>query len=125
MDETVFLSEWKEKNPDKDVEFVGLAFEAKDDFDYAVKRINKMKEKLGVEYEILVAGSTSDESKATALPMLNKIMSFPTSIILDKNHHVRKIYTGFSGPGTGDYFDKYKEEFELTIDKLLSESTEK
>ena len=80
-----------------------------------------MKEKLGVNYEVLIAGTTSQESKDAALPMLNKIMSFPTSIILDRQHKVRKIHTGFSGPGTGEYYENYVEEFNLLMDKLLSE----
>lgn len=121
MDETSFLVDWYERNKDRDVAIIGLAFERKADAEYAINRINKMKEKLHVNYEILIAGSTSAESKEKALPMLNKIMSFPTSIVLDKQHKVRQIHTGFSGPGTGVYYDKFVEEFNLLMDKLISE----
>ena len=121
MDETTFYADWYKKNKDRGVEIIGLAFESKADADYAIRRINKMKEKLGVEYEVLIAGTTSAESRAKALPMLNKIMSFPTSIVLDKQHKVRKIHTGFSGPGTGEYYEKFVEEFNLLMDKLISE----
>jgi len=121
MDETRFFADWYQRNKDRGVEMIGLAFERKADVDYARTRINKMKDKLGVEYDVLIAGTTSQESREEALPMLNKIMSFPTSIILDKQHNVRKIHTGFSGPGTGVYYDKYVEEFNLFMDKLLSE----
>ncbi|NJN27399.1 MAG: hypothetical protein HC819_16210 [Cyclobacteriaceae bacterium] len=93
----------------------------KDDPEYANGRIEKMKNKLGVDYDILLAGSTNELSKARALPMLNSIKSYPTTIFLDKAHKVRKIHTGFSGPGTGLYYDKYVEEFELIIEKLLAE----
>jgi thiol-disulfide isomerase/thioredoxin len=121
MDETKFYVDWIRKNPDKDVAFVGLAFERKADADYAFARINKMKEKLEVPYEVLLAGTTSQESRAEALPMLNKIMSFPTSIVLDRQHQVRQIHTGFSGPGTGEYYLQFVEEFNLLMEKLLSE----
>jgi len=121
MDETRFFTDWYQKNRDRGVEIIGLAFERKAEVDYARKRVNKMKEKLGVNYEVLIAGTTSQESKDAALPMLNKIMSFPTSIILDRQHKVRKIHTGFSGPGTGEYYENYVEEFNLLMDKLLSE----
>jgi hypothetical protein len=80
-----------------------------------------MKEKLEVPYEVLLAGTTSQESRAEALPMLNKIMSFPTSIVLDRQHTVRQIHTGFSGPGTGEYYLQFVEEFNLLMEKLLSE----
>ncbi len=123
MDETKFYVDWLEKNKDRGVEVLGLAFERKPEAEYAFARINKMKEKLGVNYEILLAGTTSQESKAEALPMLNKVMSFPTTIILDRQHRVRKIHTGFSGPGTGEYYEKFVEDFNLVMDKLLEENS--
>lgn len=124
MDETKFYVDWIRKNPNSEVEFIGLAFERKPEADYAFERILKMKEKLEVPYEVLLAGTTSQESRAQALPMLNKIFSFPTSIILDRQHKVRKIHTGFSGPGTGVYYEKYVDDFNLLIDKLINENVE-
>lgn len=121
MDETAFLADWYKRNKERGVEIIGLDFETKDDMDYAIRRVNRMKDKIGVTYEILFAGSTDKESVAKALPMLNHVMSFPTTIILDKNHKVRRIHTGFSGPGTGEYYEKYIEEFNLLMDKLLLE----
>jgi hypothetical protein len=34
---------------------------------------------------------------------------------------VRRIHTGFSGPGTGKYYDEFVEEFNLFVDKLIAE----
>jgi hypothetical protein len=34
---------------------------------------------------------------------------------------VRKIHTGFSGPGTGKYYEKFVEEFNETVNSLLKE----
>ena len=121
MDETKFYVDWIKKNPKSGVEFIGLAFERKPEAEYAFERIRKMNEKLEVPYEVLLAGTTSQESRAQALPMLNKIFSFPTSIILDKQHKVRKVHTGFNGPGTGVYYEKFVEDFNLLIDKLTKE----
>ena len=121
MDESKFYVDWLKKNQHRGVEVIGLAFESKADMDYASSRINNMKEKLGVDYEVLIAGTTSAESRAKALPMLNKITSFPTSIVLDKQHKVRQIHTGFSGPGTGEYYEKFIDDFNMLMDKLISE----
>ncbi len=121
MDETAFYADWYKKNKKRGVEIVGLAFESKANVEYATSRINKLKKKLGVEYEILIGGTPNDESIAEALPMLKELISFPTSIILDKQHKVRKIHTGFSGPGTGVYYEKFVEEFNLFMDKLIEE----
>jgi hypothetical protein len=48
-------------------------------------------------------------------------VAFPTTIFIDKKGQVRHIHTGFSGPGTGKYYDQYVEEFNRLIDKLVSE----
>jgi len=121
MDESRFLTGWYNSNKDRGVEIVGLAFERKPEPDYASERVRIMKEKLGIEYEVLIAGTTAPESRAAALPMLNKVMSFPTTVFLDKQHKVRKIHTGFSGPGTGDLYNQYVEEFSVFMDKLIDE----
>jgi len=121
MDESRFLASWYDLNKERDVEILGLAFERKPDPEYASEHVKTMKEKLGINYEVLIAGTTAPESRAEALPMLNKLMSFPTTIFLDKHHKVRKIHTGFSGPGTGDLYEKYIDEFNVFMDKLINE----
>ena len=51
--------------------------------------------------------------------MLDNIISYPTTIIIDKNGKVNSIHTGFNGPATGQAFLDYKSEFELEIKGLL------
>ena len=124
MDETKFLAEWYEKNKSRGVEIIGLAYENKDDFVYAKERINKMVEKLHVGYDFLFAGSRDNAKASATLPMLNKVTAFPTTIFIDRTGKVRKIHSGFSGPGTGHYYKELVEEFNNTIDQLVSEETE-
>ena len=121
MDETMFYRDWYVKNKDRGVEVIGLAYELKDDFDYAKSRVEKMKTNLKVNYDFLIAGTSSKDAAAKTLPMLNHIMSFPTTIFIDRKGKVRKIHTGFSGPATGDYYTKYVDEFNFFMDALLSE----
>ena len=120
MDETKFLTEWYDQNKDRGVEIIGLAYERKDDFDYASRRVKKMVDKLGVDYDFLIAGVSDKEKAAETLPMLNQVMSFPTLIYIDREGKVQNIHTGFSGPGTGEYYDKFVEEFNERMDALLS-----
>lgn len=121
MDETRFLADWYRKNKHRGVEIVGLAYERKPDFTYAKARVQKMKEIMGVDYEVLIAGVSTTESASESLPMLNKIISFPTSIVIDKTGTVRKIHTGFNGPATGKYYEEFVREFNLLMDTLLNE----
>jgi len=121
MDETKFLTKWYKENKPEDVEVLGLAYEAKADFDYASGRVKKMKARLGVPYDFVIAGTKDKEEAAKTLPMLNHILSFPTTIFIGKDGEVKRIHTGFSGPGTGVYYDQFVQRFNETVDELLRE----
>lgn len=121
MDESKFYVKWLNENPGKEVEIIGLAFEKSTKPDIAYPKIDKMKKRFGMEYEVLLAGSIDKEEANKSLPMLNHIMSYPTTIYLDKKHHVRKIHTGFSGPGTGEYYAQFVEGFERFMELLTAE----
>ncbi|HEY9044555.1 MAG TPA: TlpA disulfide reductase family protein [Ohtaekwangia sp.] len=121
MDETTFMSNWYNTNKMRGVEIIGLAYERKSDFSYASSRVRKMIEKLKVPYNFVIAGTNDKDKASETLPMLNRVMAFPTTIIIGKDGKVRNIYTGFSGPGTGLYYDQYIERFNETINGLLSE----
>jgi len=43
-------------------------------------------------------------------------------IFIDKKGKVRKIHTGFSGPGTGDDYNKWVDSFEELMKELLAEN---
>jgi len=121
MDETRFLSDWYHKNQAQGVEIIGLAYEIKPEFEYARDRVLTMKEKLDVPYDFLIAGTSSTKSASESLPMLNKVMSFPTSIIIDRKGKVRRIHTGFSGPATGVYYEEFVDDFNQFMQELINE----
>jgi thiol-disulfide isomerase/thioredoxin len=121
MDETKFLGPWYEKNKNSGIEIIGLAFESNPDFEYASSRVKKSMEKLEANYTFLIAGESNKEKASQALPALNQVIAFPTLIYLDKKGKVRHIHTGFNGPGTGIYFEKWVEEHNILVKELLSE----
>lgn len=123
MDETKFLSQWYPRNKDRGVEILGLAYEAKDDFDYASGRVKKMKEKMDVPYDFVIAGNKDKEEAAKTLPMLNHVLSFPTTIFIGKDGTVKRIHTGFTGPGTGIYYERFIQRFNQTIQELLDDKS--
>jgi thiol-disulfide isomerase/thioredoxin len=122
MDETRFLADWYTQNNKRGVEIIGLAYERKDDFTYASDRVKKMKEKLNVTYDFVIAGVNDKVKAAETLPMLNKVVAFPTTIFIGKDGKVKYIHTGFSGPGTGIYYEQFKESFNQKINELLAGS---
>ena len=121
MDETKFLAQWYNQNRDLPVEIIGLAYERLDDFTYAKTRLNKLATKFNVNYEILVAGTSDKEQAGKTLPMLSHINAFPTTIFLDHVGNVRKIRTGFMGPGSGEYYYDHIEDFKSFVDQLVQE----
>jgi thiol-disulfide isomerase/thioredoxin len=122
MDETRFLAPWFKENRDRGVEIIGLAYERKADFSYASQRIKKMIEKLDVTYDFVIAG-TDDKTKASeTLPMLNKVVAFPTTIFIGKDGKVKKIHTGFTGPSTGIYYEQFQQQFNETVNELLRQN---
>jgi thiol-disulfide isomerase/thioredoxin len=111
MDETNFLAPWYKKNKAEGIEIIGLAFEKKNDLAFAAPKLKK----------ILLAGKNENASTAEALPMLNKVMGYPTTIFIDRQGKVRRIHTGFSGPGTGKFYEEFMEDFENFVAKLAVE----
>ena len=121
LDETKFLVEYLKEHSNKQVSVVALAFEYAKTKEAAFISINRLKDRIGVKYPILLAqyGGIDKEKAQMKLPMLNHILSFPTTIIMDKKGEVRKIYTGFNGPATGRNYDSFKKDFHSYITLLL------
>ena len=123
MDETAYLAPFYKKYRDRGVEVVGLAYERSKDFERSKKNVERMKNRLGVTYDMLITGYTNDKEEVTeSLPMLSEFVAFPTTILIDKTGKVRKIHTGFSGPGTGKHYTEFVKEFEKNINDLLAEN---
>lgn len=117
LDETRFLTEYKKENTSMEV--IGLAFERSTEPSFAYPKIARFIERFGVDYPVLLAGTIQEAG--SKLPQLNHVMAFPTSIVVDKNGQVRKIHTGFTGPGTGSYYNEYVKEFTAFIRQLQAE----
>jgi thiol-disulfide isomerase/thioredoxin len=123
MDETnYFVSGYYKKYHPKGVEIIGLAYERTTDFAKSQKTVRQLRSHFNIPYPLLITGFTpakGDPEKS--LPMLAGFKGFPSTIIIDKKGNVRKIHTGFSGPGTGVHYTEFKSEFEKLTDDLLAE----
>ena len=118
-DEAPVLAKFYDKYRAQGLEMVGLAFEFTEDPVRDKRQISRFKQRHNINYPLLLAG-VNDKTKATKiLGFLDKVKSYPTTIFLDSNHHVVKIHTGFSGPGTGEHYNKLVNELEAEIIALL------
>ena len=123
LDETRFFKSYIEQHKNLPLEFVGLAFEYSKSEAQAFERIKRLQDRLEIDYPILLAqyGSTSKTSAQEKLPMLNAVLSYPTSIVVDKKGKVRYIHSGFDGPATGKPYEIYTRKFDSIITNLASE----
>ncbi len=123
LDETKFYVDYLKNNGNSDLEVIALAFEYAKNEEAAFKNILRLKERIGIDYPIVLAqfGSTDKELAQQKLPMLNQVLSYPTSIFIDRTGKVRKIHTGFNGPATGAAFLSFKKEFDGFVKGLLAE----
>lgn len=123
LDETKYYTEFLNSYEGEGLAFVALAFEYAKTEENAIAAINKLKNSVGVPYPILLA-QTGGSSKVKAnekLPMLNHVLSYPTTIFIDKTGKVRKIHTGFNGPATGAKYTEFVNDFEKFVAQLTAE----
>ncbi len=123
LDESKFLVEYLKENSQDDLEVIALAFEYAKTEEAAFKGITRLKDRLGISYPVLLAqyGSADKKTANEKLPMLNHILSYPTTIFIDKKGEVRKIHTGFNGPATGEKYVEFKQDFKEIVNSLLAE----
>jgi hypothetical protein len=121
VDETAYLSQYYKLNRQRGVEMIALAYEYSSDFARSVRSLRKFQERFAMDYPILVTGVNVGDSLKTekTLPQLTPIKTFPTTIFVGKDGQVKKIANDFFGPATGEYYERYKQDFEATIRELL------
>lgn len=121
LDESTYYAKFAQENPE--IEFIALAFEYAKTKEKAFNNIQRLQQRLQIPYPILLAqfGTSSKQKAQEKLPMLNHVLSYPTTIFIDKKGKVRRIHTGFNGPATGSKYVAFKKDFENFVSELQSE----
>ncbi len=119
MDETIYLQELYTKYHDKGLEIISVAYEAGNSRDQQVDQIQKLIDKRGLEHLFLLGGTASKKLAAEQFKTLNNVISFPTTIFIDRSGKIQKIHTGFNGPGTGDFYKAFTTDTNTFIEQLL------
>ena len=120
-DEAAFLASLYRNHHAAGLEAVGLMYEHYRDFERAAVQVQYFAEKFGIEYPLLIAGYSDKGEAARTLAALDRVVAFPTMIVIDRRGAVRRIHTGFTGPGTGHHYDTFRREFTQFIEGLLDE----
>ena len=122
IDETNYFKEIHAFYKERGIEFIAVSFENGKDKKEQLKRLKAFVKRCDVPYTVLLGGKKSADEALLVFSSLSKIMSFPTTIIIDKKGNVRRIHTGFSGPGTGQEYINYKIATEKLLDEISNEN---
>jgi len=121
-DEQLFLKQWMEEHPDlaKQIKVLGVSFERSPTSEAANAQLMQYKKTLGLPFDLVYGGPADAVAAAKAFPALDKVMAFPTLLIVDKKGAIRKIHTGFDGPATSKYTE-FKQRFTTLMTELSQE----
>ena len=121
-DEAPLLAKWDREFRDQGLEILGLAYEFRGHPEKDRVVVEHFARRYGLEYPILLAGISDKAAAGETLPDLSSVVAFPTSIFIGRDGKVRRIHSGFSGPGTGEHYHRLVAEFESLLTELLAES---
>lgn len=120
-DESRFVKLMYEKYHTQGLEVVPVSFERGTDKQVAFTRINSQAKQMALPYPVYLGSGADSPQKAAAIvfAQLNHVMSFPTLILIGKDGKVKKVWTGFYGPGTGVHYAEHIAEIEDAVLRLL------
>lgn len=121
LDESKYLKTVYDKYNKDGLEIIALAFEKQKDTNRLKNNLKNYKNSIKINYDILIASNNSNKNEAKKiLPFLDTIISYPTTIYLNRKHEIIKIHTGFNGPASKEKFLKFKNENDYFINKILN-----
>ncbi len=120
LDETIFYRDVYTNYREKGLEIVSLCFEEKT-LEISKPRMERFIGQTGAGYTFLYAGPRGHESLQSVLYNLDGHMAYPTTLFIDRKGVIRKVETGFSGPGTGQHYTEFCDETLKFLDTLLEE----
>ena len=120
-DEAPLLADWARLYRGLGLEVVGLAYEYSDDVERSRRMVQRFAARHRIDYPLLIAGISDKSAAGETLPDLTSVVAYPTTIFVDRAGKVRKIHSGFSGPGTGEHYERLVAEMVGLIEQLLAE----
>jgi thiol-disulfide isomerase/thioredoxin len=121
-DESRFVKSMYEKYSVQGLQVVPVSFERGTDKKVSFTRINSQAKQMALPYPVYLGSGADSPQKAAAIvfSQLNHVMSFPTLILIGKDGKVKKVWTGFYGPGTGVHYIEHTKEIEKAVEKELN-----
>jgi thiol-disulfide isomerase/thioredoxin len=120
-DEAPLLDAWHSRDKVRGLVILGLAYEMTGEPERDGIFVRRFARRHGIDYPLLLAGTADKAAASETLPDLTRVAAFPTSIFIGRDGTVRRIHSGFAGPGTGDHHRALVARLEELIERLLEE----
>jgi peroxiredoxin len=120
-DEAPLLARWHRKYREQGLQIIGLAYEFTGEPERDRRMVRLYAERHGLEFPLLLAGVNDKKAAGETLPDLTAVLAYPTTIFVGRDGRVRKIHSGFAGPGTGEHHQRLVARMEAVIEELLAE----
>ncbi len=117
-DEAPLLADLYKRYHAQGLEIVGLAYEYTDDATRNARMVEIYRKKYGIEFPLLISGTTGGKDIAKTLPQLEGFGGYPTTIFIGRDGKVRHIHAGFAGPATGK-LEEVKKRFDQNTEEIL------
>ena len=120
-DATRLMVELDRRYRDRGLSIVGLAFEMTGDVQRDTEQVRRYASYHEVAFPLLLAGLSDKAEASTAVPLIDRVRAYPTTVFLDHAGAVRAVHSGFSGPATGEAHEELRRQFESLIEELLDD----
>ena len=117
----MYLAELDRRYGERGLAILGLAFELDEDLGRSASVVDRFRARHGVDYPVLFAATANKDEASEAVPALDRVRAFPTTLFVDATGKVRAVHTGFAGPATGAAHEHMRTRYESLIEQLLAE----
>lgn len=117
-DATMHLLELERSYRDRGLAVIGISFEMSRDFDADAAQVRRYVRKYAIPYPVLVAPMAM--RIADSFPGLSPLYAIPSFVFVDRNGTARHVFSGYSGPATGDEHFRLREQFDRLVEQLLA-----
>jgi thiol-disulfide isomerase/thioredoxin len=119
-DEAQYLVQLDKQYRNKGLAIVALDFEEPEQ-QASLARERAFVKQYGVKYTYLIAGAPAEMWEK--VPQLVNLNTWPATVFIGRDGHVRSIHAGFASPASGEFNEQLKKEFTAKIEQLLAEKT--
>ncbi len=121
-DASEFLVELERTYGTQGLKICGVAFELSGEFERDTQQVRRYVQRHQIGWPIVLGGIADKKTATQSFGGVDFIRSYPTFIFFDKDGKVAGVYSGFSGPATGEAHVRLKKRMRKLVEDLIARS---